>query len=40
MASPVGPLPERSGAEENQVSDEQTIVDWVHFERSRSELGP
>jgi histidine phosphotransfer protein HptB len=22
------------------VSDEQDIVDWVHFERSRSELGP
>jgi HPt (histidine-containing phosphotransfer) domain-containing protein len=22
------------------VSDEQDIVDWVHFERSRAELGP
>jgi len=22
------------------VSDEQDIVDWVHFEKSRSELGP
>ena len=22
------------------MSDEQNIVDWVHFERSRSELGP
>jgi len=22
------------------VSDDQNIVDWVHFERSRSELGP
>lgn len=22
------------------MSDEQDIVDWVHFERSRSELGP
>jgi HPt (histidine-containing phosphotransfer) domain-containing protein len=22
------------------VSDEQDIVDWAHFERSRSELGP
>jgi len=22
------------------VSDDQDIVDWVHFERSRSELGP
>ncbi len=22
------------------MSDDQTIVDWAHFERSRSELGP
>jgi histidine phosphotransfer protein HptB len=22
------------------VSDEQDIVDWAHFERSRAELGP
>jgi hypothetical protein len=22
------------------VSDDQDIVDWVHFERSRTELGP
>ena len=29
-----------SGAEENQVSGEQHIVDWAHFERSRAELGP
>jgi HPt (histidine-containing phosphotransfer) domain-containing protein len=36
----VGPLPEATGAEENQVSDGEDIVDWVHFERSRSELGP
>jgi len=28
------------GAEESQVSDDQDIVDWVHFERSRAELGP
>ena len=28
------------GAEEIWVSDGQDIVDWVHFERSRSELGP
>jgi HPt (histidine-containing phosphotransfer) domain-containing protein len=28
------------GAEENLVSDGQELVDWVHFERSRSELGP
>jgi histidine phosphotransfer protein HptB len=35
----VGPLPEASGAEEKRVSDDQDIVDWVHFERSRSELG-
>jgi HPt (histidine-containing phosphotransfer) domain-containing protein len=35
----VGPLPE-TGREENLVSDGQDIVDWVHFERSRSELGP
>jgi HPt (histidine-containing phosphotransfer) domain-containing protein len=33
-------LPGTSGAEESQVSDDQNIVDWVHFERSRSELGP
>ena len=26
--------------EENQVSGEAEIVDWVHFERSRTELGP
>ena len=26
--------------EENQVSGEPDIVDWVHFERSRTELGP
>ncbi len=26
--------------EESQVSDEADIVDWVHFERSRKELGP
>jgi HPt (histidine-containing phosphotransfer) domain-containing protein len=25
---------------ENCVSDGQDIVDWVHFERSRAELGP
>ena len=25
---------------ENCVSDAQDIVDWVHFERSRGELGP
>jgi len=29
-----------TGAEESQVSGEQDIVDWVHFERGRSELGP
>jgi HPt (histidine-containing phosphotransfer) domain-containing protein len=29
-----------SGAKENRVSDEKDIVDWVHFEKSRSELGP
>lgn len=34
------PLPEATGAEENQVSDDQDIVDWAHFERSRTELGP
>ncbi len=28
------------GAEEKWVSDGQDIVDWVHFERSRAELGP
>lgn len=28
------------GLEEIRVSDEQDIVDWVHFEKSRSELGP
>lgn len=33
-------MPEVTGAEENQVSDDQDIVDWVHFERSRAELGP
>ncbi|CAN5188401.1 hypothetical protein BH24PSE1_BH24PSE1_10940 [soil metagenome] len=33
-------MPEATGAEENQVSDGNDIVDWVHFERSRSELGP
>jgi HPt (histidine-containing phosphotransfer) domain-containing protein len=27
-------------ARETRVSDEQDIVDWVHFEKSRSELGP
>ena len=26
--------------EENQVSGDPDIVDWVHFERSRTELGP
>ena len=26
--------------EENRVSDDKDIVDWAHFERSRSELGP
>ena len=36
----VGPLPAATGTEENQVSDDQDIVDWVHFERSRAELGP
>jgi len=36
----VEPLPDATGAEENQVSGEQEIVDWVHFERSRAELGP
>jgi HPt (histidine-containing phosphotransfer) domain-containing protein len=36
----VEPLPEATGAEENLVSDGQELVDWVHFERSRSELGP
>jgi HPt (histidine-containing phosphotransfer) domain-containing protein len=35
----VGPLPDASGAEEKLVSDDQNIVDWVHFERSRLELG-
>jgi HPt (histidine-containing phosphotransfer) domain-containing protein len=33
-------LPEATGAEENQVNDGQDIVDWVHFEKSRTELGP
>ncbi|HET7316599.1 MAG TPA: Hpt domain-containing protein [Sphingomicrobium sp.] len=35
----MGPLPDASGAEEKLVSDDQNIVDWVHFERSRLELG-
>jgi histidine phosphotransfer protein HptB len=35
----VGPLPNH-GREENLVNDDQDLVDWVHFERSRSELGP
>ena len=26
--------------EENQVSGDPEIVDWVHFERSRADLGP
>jgi len=36
----VGPLPEATGAQENQVSDDQNIVDWAYFERSRADLGP
>jgi HPt (histidine-containing phosphotransfer) domain-containing protein len=28
------------GAEESQVSDDQDIVDWVHFEKGRADLGP
>jgi histidine phosphotransfer protein HptB len=35
------PLPSAMGTKENWVTDDdQDIVDWVHFERSRSELGP
>ncbi len=33
-------MPGTPGAKEKWVSDEQDIVDWVHFERSRTELGP
>jgi HPt (histidine-containing phosphotransfer) domain-containing protein len=33
-------LPGTPGVEEIRVSDDQDIVDWVHFERSRAELGP
>jgi HPt (histidine-containing phosphotransfer) domain-containing protein len=33
-------VPGTPGAKEKWVSDEQDIVDWVHFERSRTELGP
>ena len=33
-------MPGSRAGEENQVSDELDIVDWAHFERSRSELGP
>ena len=36
----VEPLPGAPGVEEIRVSDGQDIVDWVHFERSRAELGP
>ncbi len=33
-------MPGTPGAKEKWVSDDQDIVDWVHFERSRTELGP
>jgi HPt (histidine-containing phosphotransfer) domain-containing protein len=33
-------VPGTPGAKEKWVSDDQDIVDWVHFERSRTELGP
>jgi len=36
----VEPLLGTPGVEEIRVSDGQDIVDWVHFERSRAELGP
>jgi len=35
----VEPLPNH-GREENLVNDDQDLVDWVHFEKSRLELGP
>jgi HPt (histidine-containing phosphotransfer) domain-containing protein len=37
----VGPRPELPALEELGVTDgAQNIVDWVHFEKSRAELGP
>ena len=37
----VGPQPALSGIEEQDVTDEaRDIVDWAHFEKSRTELGP
>lgn len=33
-------MPPGHGREEKRVSDDKDIVDWVHFERSRAELGP
>jgi HPt (histidine-containing phosphotransfer) domain-containing protein len=34
-------MPEIAGAQEQRVTDEaRDIVDWTHFEKSRSELGP
>jgi HPt (histidine-containing phosphotransfer) domain-containing protein len=37
----VGPRPGETGPEEYGVTDEaRDIVDWTHFEKSRSELGP
>jgi HPt (histidine-containing phosphotransfer) domain-containing protein len=37
----VGPHPARAGEKEQPVTDEvSAIVDWAHFEKSRSELGP
>lgn len=32
-------MPLATGIEEKRVNDDQDIVDWVHFERSRTELG-
>lgn len=37
----MGPCPEVIGNEVEHLSDElSNIVDWAHFERSRTELGP
>ena len=37
----MGPLPEASGVRGADVTDEaRNIVDWVYFEKSRTELGP
>jgi len=37
---PVGPRFDQGATEKRSVDDGSDIIDWVHFEKSRAELGP